>query len=107
MKYIPFTALKIGNSIWEDETVACTDRFDNAAGYVLLSSTRVCLVHRVELAATTLNLESIRLYFIIDKVHVHLSRGGYLRHGRCTVSFQRNMTTQSQVPDPRFDGSST
>jgi hypothetical protein len=87
--------------------VACTDRFDSATGYVILSTTGVCLIHCVELAAATLNLESVRLDYMIDKTHIRLFCGGYLRRGGCTVSFRRNMTTQIQVLDPRFDGSST
>ena len=60
-RYIPFTALKVTNGVREDETMARADRFDNAADYVILSPTGVCLVHGVELTTTTLDLESIRL----------------------------------------------
>lgn len=60
-RYVPFTALEVTNSVWKDETVACADYFDNTTGYVILSAAGVRLIHCVELATTTLDLESIRL----------------------------------------------
>jgi hypothetical protein len=57
--YIPFTTLEITNGIWEDKTVACADRFNNTAGYVILSAAGVCLIHCMELGTAALNLESI------------------------------------------------
>jgi len=56
--------------------MACANRFDDAAGYVILSTAGVCLIHRVELTTTTLNLEDIRLDYLTDNICVHLFHGG-------------------------------
>jgi len=56
-------------------------------------------MYRVKLGATTLNLEGIRLDYITDEIHIHLSRVGSLQRGGRTVCSQRNTTTQIQVLD--------
>ena len=84
--------------------MACADCLDNAAGYIILSTAGVGLVHCMEITITALDLESIRLDYLNDKIYVHLSCEGYLRHDECTASFQQNMTTQIQVLGLQFDG---
>jgi len=106
MRYIPFAVLEIADGVWEDKAMTRANRFNNTAGYIVLSAAGVCLVHGVELGATTLNLESIRLGDLKGKIHVRLSRGGSFQHGGYTASSQRNMTIQTQVLDPRLDDSS-
>jgi len=106
-RYGPFTTLEIADGVREDKTVARAYSLDNATGYVILSATGVCLVDGVEITTTTLDLERVRPYYLNDEIHIHLSREGYLRRGGCTPSSQQNRTTQIQVLDLRFDGSST
>ena len=87
--------------------MARTHCFDNTTGYVILSATGVCLIHRVELGTTALNLEGIRPDYLTNKAYVRLSREDSFQRDGCTASSQQNMTTQIQVPDPQFDDSST
>ena len=84
--------------------MACADCLDNATGYIILSAVGVGLVHHMEITTAALDLESIRLDYLNDKIYVHLSRQGYLRHDECTASFQQNMTTQIQVLGLQFNG---
>lgn len=87
--------------------MARADRLDNAADDVILSAAGVGLIYCMELAATALNLEGIRLEYLTNKMHPHPSREGSLRRVQRTASPQRNMTTRIQVAGPQFDGSST
>ena len=103
----PFATLEITDGVWKDKTVARTNRLDNTAGYVILSTTGVRLVHSMELATTALDLERIRPGCLKAKIHLHLSHKGYWQCDGYTVSLRQNMTIRIQVLDPQFDGSST
>ena len=87
-RYGPFTTLEIADSVQEDKTVAHAYSLDNATGYVILSATGVCLVDGVEITTRTLDLERIRLYYLNEEIHIHLSHEGYLRCGGCMPSSQ-------------------
>ena len=50
-----------------------TDHLDNAAGYIILPTTRICLVHGMELSTTALNLGHVNQYNLRRKyTHVFL-----------------------------------
>lgn len=52
---------EIANGVRKDETVASADHHDYAVHRVIPPTTRVCLVHSVELRTTRLDLESVSL----------------------------------------------
>ena len=64
MMYRPFATLEITDGIWEDKTMASADRFNNTAGNIILPTTGVSLVHSVELGATALDLEGMRIGYL-------------------------------------------
>ena len=56
---IPFPMLQVTNSRGKHETMARTDRLDNAAGKVVFTSAQVRLIDCVEFASTARNLKPL------------------------------------------------
>ena len=60
----PFATLEITDGVRKDKTMASADRFNNTAGNIILPATGVGLVHSVELSATALSLECVRIGYL-------------------------------------------
>ena len=61
MMYRPFPMLEITDGIREDKTMASADCLNDTAGNIVLPAAGVSLVHGVELSATALDLEHMRI----------------------------------------------